>query len=114
MKHIIDAEDKAIGRVAGQAAILLMGKDSAAYSRQKSPSSQIEIINASKLKINEKKLENKKYKRFSGYPSGLREEKLGHLLERRGSAKIMRMAIYGMLPKNKLRDRMMKNLTIKE
>lgn len=114
MKHTIDAKDRSIGRVAGEVAILLMGKNSASFAKNKVAPAEVEVTNASKVKIDEKKLKSKKYKRFSGYPGGLKEETLSHLLERKGYSEALRIAVYGMLPKNKLRDRMIKNLIVKE
>ena len=59
-------------------------------------------------------MEIKTYNRFSGYPGGLRQDAMKYVVGRKGYAEAFRMAVYGMLPKNKLRDRFMKNLFITE
>lgn len=114
MTHTIDAEGKTIGRVATEAAHVLMGKHAVGFSRHLSGDATVTIKNASKLSINEKKRVAKKYKRFSGYVAGLKEEKLDALAKRRGYREIMRLAVYGMLPGNKLRPLRMKRLVIEE
>lgn len=114
MKHVIDAKNKKLGRVASEAAKLLMGKDTAEFAKNIAPEVKVEIINAAKADISEKKKTEKFYRTHSGYPGGQKEEKLGNLIERRGVAEAFRRAIYGMLPTNKLRSRMMTKLTITE
>lgn len=112
--HIINADGKKLGRVASAAAHLLRGKASPRFTRNEEPKERVLIENAGKLFITEKKQKEKVYQRYSGYPSGLKEEKLGKLMTRRGIGIVVRRAVYGMLPKNKLRARIIKNLTIKE
>lgn len=114
MNHIINADGKKLGRIASAAAHLLRGKANPSFTRNEEPTERVVIENAGKLFITEKKQKEKAYQRYSGYPSGLKEETLGKLLARRGVAIVMRRAVYGMLPKNKLRARIIKNLTIKE
>lgn len=113
-KHIIDAKGKKLGRVASEAAKLLMGKDSASFARHKLSGATVEIVNAGKLSISEKKRLNKGYASFSGYPGSLKFESLGHLATRRGIAVIVRHAVRGMIPNNKLRPLMLKRLTVSE
>jgi large subunit ribosomal protein L13 len=113
-KYIIDAKDRSLGRVAAEVAVLLMGKNSSSFIKEKVSNHRVEIINASKLKIREEKKAAKEYKRFSGYPGGLQKETLAHFIERRGIGEAIKKAVYGMLPKNKLRAVMIKNLTVKE
>ncbi|MEN9649553.1 MAG: hypothetical protein RL094_520 [Candidatus Parcubacteria bacterium] len=114
MKHVIDAKNKKLGRVASEAAKLLMGKDSPEFAKNVAPEVEVEIINASKLEISEKKKIDKFYRTHTGYPGGQKDEKLGDLLERRGIGEAFKRAIYGMLPANKLRARMMTKITITE
>lgn len=113
-KYTLDAQGKRIGRVTSEAASLLMGKKTVSFVRNKAPDIQVEIVNASKAWIDEKKGQNKKYVSYSGYPGGIKEETLAHLSGRRGAGEIFKNAVNGMLPKNKLRNQMMKNLTIIE
>ncbi|HVS79777.1 MAG TPA: 50S ribosomal protein L13 [Candidatus Paceibacterota bacterium] len=114
MKHVIDATNKKVGRVATQAATLLMGKNTAAFVRNAAPEVEVHIINTSKASIDEKKAVQKKYVRFSGYPGGLKETPLRRMAEEKGYSEVFRKAVKGMLPKNKLQAVMLKNLTISE
>ncbi len=113
-QHTINADGKKLGRLASEAAHLLRGKASSNFTRNEEPKERVLIENAAKLFITEKKQKEKAYQRYSGYPSGLKEETLGNLIARRGVSIAVRRAVYGMLPKNKLRARIIENLTIKE
>jgi len=112
--HKIDAENKAAGRIASQTAMLLMGKDTAAFERHEKQVNNVVITNASKMKISEKQLTAKIYTTFSGYPSGQRYESMKETIAKKGYGEIIRIAVFGMLPHNRLRAGMMKRLTIKE
>ena len=114
MKYTIDAKDKKLGRLATEAAAILMNKNKTSFRKERIDGALVEIINASKLDISEKKKKEKKYKRYSGYPGGLKEETLDHLISSKGASEALREAISGMLPKNKLRAIMLKNLEIKD
>lgn len=114
MEYTIDAQGKKLGRIAGEAAIVLMGKNRAGFVRNAIPSVKVKIANASKISVTNKKLQNKIYKSYSGYPGGLKEKSMKKVVMDKGVAEALRIAIRGMLPKNKLRDRMMKNLIITE
>lgn len=113
-KHTIDAKGKAIGRVASQAAHLLMGKDEPGFRRNLPPAVTVNIVNASKIYLHPKKAQNKIYKRYSGYPGGLKELSLKDVAEKKGYSEILRLAVNGMLPKNTLRAKMLKQLTVSE
>lgn len=110
----IDATDRALGRVASEAARYLMGKHEALWQPQVKPTTKVKIVNASKLSISSKKAGEKLYSTYSGYPGGLKQEPLSRLADRRGYSEVMRRAVKGMLPKNKLQDVMLKNLLIEE
>lgn len=114
MKYTIDAKDKKLGRLATEVAVLLMGKNTADFAKNKIPNITVEVVNLSKLSIDPSKKENTLYKRFSGYPGGLKIENLGKLADRLGLGTAFKKTVSGMLPKNKLRDRMLKNLVITE
>jgi len=114
MEHTIDAQNKSIGRVASEAAVFLMGKDTPAYKRNIPPTVTVKIINTSKANIHPKKKEQKMYKSYSGYPGGLKERSMEHVLENKGYSELFRTAVKGMLPKNKLQTVMMKNLKVSE
>lgn len=113
-EHIIDAKGKRMGRVATQAASLLIGKDSVEFVKNIAPDVTVLIQNASQMDISEKKLMNEEYQTYSGHPGGQKREKLGALSKRRGHAETLRRTISGMLPKNKLRSVRLMKLTITE
>ncbi len=113
MKEIvIDAKNQKLGRVASKAAWALRGKSEAEFSYQQLPPIEVRIINADQLDLDSRKLKSKIYKRYSGYPGGLKEVPLEKLISRHGVAEAMKLAVWGMLPKNKLRPRMIKHLNI--
>jgi large subunit ribosomal protein L13 len=112
MKHVIDAKGKVPGRVATEVAIFLMGKNRTDFSRNKIPDVEVEVTGASEMNLSAKKLKEKMYYRPSLYPGGLKIESQEQVVAKKGAQEVLRRAIYGMLPKNKLRPRMMKNLKI--
>ena len=114
MKFVIDAQNKKLGRLATEVAVLLMGKNTIGFAKNKVPDTTVEVKNLSKLSIASKKRESTTYKRYSGYPGGLREETLDNLSKRLGYGEVFRKTVLGMLPKNKLRAIMIKNLVVKE
>src|SRR3989344_4224913 len=84
MKYTIDATGKRIGRVASEAASLLMGKNISSFVRNAFPSEvSVEIINTSKSEIDQKKIRQKTYAKYSGYPGGLRHEKMSDLITKK-------------------------------
>ncbi len=114
MIHTIDAQGKTLGRTATAVAKLLMGKDSPTFERNKVSTNKVHLVNVSKAKIDSKKMDTKTYARYSLYPGGLVKEKMGHMAVRKGYGELFKLAVYGMLPNNKLRPILMKNLTISE
>lgn len=114
MKYTIDAKDRTVGRVATEAAVLLMGKNLKEFKRNVVSDVKVEIKNTSKANIDEKKLLQKTYSRYSGYPGGLRKPTMSQVVAKKGYGEIFREAVSGMLPKNKLRSKMLANLTVTE
>ncbi len=112
--HTIDAKGRSIGRVATEAATILMGKNTAQYERNIAPEVEVHVVNASKVRITEKKRAAKTYKSFSGYPGGLKIQSFDHVTGKKGYSEVLKTAIKGMLPKNKLQDRMLKHLVVTE
>ncbi len=110
----IDASGRTLGRVASEVAVSLMGKNSASYERHIYSGSPVKVINASKLKITTKKLEEIYHTRYSGYRGGLRVLKGTETMEKKGLKELIKLAVYHMLPGNKLRREMMKNLKIED
>ena len=114
MKHTIDAQGKKIGRIASQAAHILLGKNSPAFQKNKVSPDMVEIINASKVDLTLKKKTDDTYVTYTGFRGGLKSETLGELITRRGMTEVFRRAVTRMLPANRLRDDRIKNLIIKE
>lgn len=114
MKYTLDAENKKIGRIATVAAEYLMGKNLPDFARNVIPEVTVEIKNTSKVIIDDKKLTQKTYSRYSGYPGGLKQPTMEQVIAKKGYGELFREAVSGMLPKNKLRARMMKNLIVTE
>lgn len=114
MKYEIDAQNKKIGRVASEVAKILMGKNRVDYARNKIPMVKVKILNASKVGVTNKKMTTKEYKNYSGYPGGLKETSMKKVVADKGMKEVFRKAVYGMLPTNKLRAQMIKNLVITE
>jgi large subunit ribosomal protein L13 len=112
MNHTIDAQGKKMGRVASEAATLLMGKRTVTFARNKVSGVQVKIINTAKADFDIKKLKGKEYVTFTGFRGGLNTETLEHLIDRKGAKEAFERAVYRMLPSNSLRKLMMKNLTI--
>ena len=105
----IDLEGVSLGRAATRVASILRGKTRADFAPNKVPQLTLELKNCDKLKIDEKKKEQKKYKRYSGYPSGLKLTKLGELY-RKNPKEVFLKAVMGMLPRNRLRKITIKNI----
>lgn len=103
-----------MGRIAAQAAIILRGKDTAAFERNVIGNVKVMIVNASKIKLINDKLNNKTYRSHSGFPGGDKKQTMAQLVTKGGYKKAFEKAIYGMLPANKLRPVMLANLTITE
>jgi large subunit ribosomal protein L13 len=112
MEHIIDAQQKKLGRVASEAAVLLMGKTTSDFERHTVADVTVKIIHADGLAISPKKAGETTYTHYTGYPGGLVEETLKQVAEKKGIQEVLRKAIYGMLPANKLRAHLMKRLVI--
>lgn len=110
-KHVIDASGQILGRLATQVARLLMGKHKPNYVPYLDCGDFVVVVNASKIKVTGKKMQDKKYVRHSGYPGGLKEESLEKLLDRRPEY-VIEHAVWGMMPKGKLGRQMIKKLKV--
>jgi large subunit ribosomal protein L13 len=108
---VVDAEGKNLGRLAVQIATVLRGKNKPQFTPHADTGDFIVVINADKVAVTGKKLTDKKYYRHSGRPGGLSVRTLGEMLERRPT-EVLRMAVKGMLPKNKLAARQITKLKI--
>jgi len=113
-EYVFDASGKKLGRLSTEIAIVLRGKNTPSFQPNTYPKVRVIVKNASKMLIPRTRLKGKRYKRYSGYPGGLKEETMEHLIARRGYRVIVEKAVRRMLPNNKLRDRMMRNLIVEE
>lgn len=111
--HVIDATGKRLGKVATEAARVLLGKDSAHFAKNIVSTVTVTITGVSKLDITEKRGESI-YQSYSGYPGGRKTETLNHLGARLGYSEAVRRTVAGMLPNNKLKKLRLKNLIITE
>jgi large subunit ribosomal protein L13 len=111
-EYTLDAKDKALGRLASETAVLLRGKKEPDFAPHKLPDVKVKIININAIKISEKKISQKRYRSHSGYPGGMKISLMKKVLEKKGLPFILRNAVMGMLPKNKLRSKIIKNLII--
>ncbi len=108
----IDAANQSLGRLASRIATVLRGKHTAAYDPSKPATIEVVVSNLDKIKFTGVKLKEKIYYRHSGYPGGLKARTLGELWAARPQF-VLRHVVYRMLPKNRLRDRVIKNLKFK-
>ncbi len=110
--HELDATGQAPGRLATQIAMILRGKNKPDFAPHIDGGDFVYVLNADKLKFTGKKLEQKDYFHHTQYPGGLKRTPMKHVFVK-DPGEVIRRAVYGMLPKNKLRDGMMKRLIIK-
>jgi len=110
-KQIIDAKNMALGRLASQAAVFLMGKHKASFERRVDNGDWVEVVNYSQVKFTGNKMRDKLYYNETKRPGGLKFESLQSLWARRPN-EVLRKAIWNMLPKNTLRKQMIKRLKI--
>jgi large subunit ribosomal protein L13 len=99
--YLVDAEGKTLGRLATRVADTLRGKDKPQYTPHVDTGDFVIVVNAEKIAVTGKKLEDKRYYRHSGYPGGIRSRTLREELDRRPT-EVIRKAVKGMLPRNRL------------
>lgn len=107
--YVIDATNKILGRVAAKAASILCGKHKAIYTPHTDTGDMVIIINAEKIRVTGRKLEQKVYQRYSGYPSGQKSVVLADMLTSKPT-QVLKLAIQRMLPKNRLGSKIIKKL----
>lgn len=110
--HTIDATDRPLGRLACEITLLLRGKNKPDFAPYKDGGDFVIVENVEKMKITGRKFKQKLYRHHTGYPGGFRETTMEKLVEKKGFGWILKKAVFGMLPKNKLRAKMMKRLKI--
>jgi len=108
---LVDAKDKVLGRLAVKVAVLLRGKHKAIFTPHVDTGDGVIVINASKIKVTGRKLKQKVYRRYSGYPGGLREVTLENMLAKKPT-EVVRLAVERMLPAGPLGNKMIKKLKV--
>jgi large subunit ribosomal protein L13 len=109
--YVVDAESKTLGRLATQIADVLRGKGKPAYTPHVDTGDFVIVVNAEKIHVTGQKLDQKRYYKHSGYPGGLHSRTLREQLERRPE-EVLRKAVRGMLPKNRLASAQLRKLKI--
>ena len=109
--YTIDADNKILGRLAVQIAILLRGKNKPDFLPYKDDGALVIVKNIKKIKVSGKKMEQKKYYHHSGFLGGLKETPIKKVFET-NPREILKKAVFGMLPKNKLRSQQIKRLKV--
>lgn len=109
MKYELDATDQSLGRFASKIAILLRGKNLPSYVPNELPNSQVVIKNLKNAKFTGDKLNQKKYYHYSGYHSGIKARGLSELWQKKPE-EVLRKMVYLMLPVNRTRDKIIRNL----
>jgi large subunit ribosomal protein L13 len=113
-KIVIDCAGKSVGRVATEIAKILIGKDTTSFTKNVIREVEVEAINASKVNVKGKKMKSQLHKRFSLFPGGLSTPNWSEVVSKKGYAEVIKHAVDGMLPKNKLQNKRLLNLTISE
>jgi len=109
--YIVDAQDVVLGRLASQVANILRGKNKAIYTPSVDTGDFVIVVNAEKIALTGRKLADKTYYSHSGFPGGLKEITAGKLIEKKPED-LIKKAVKGMLPKNKLSRHMLKKLKV--
>ncbi len=108
---VIDATDQVLGRLASRIALLLMGKRKPEYTPHLDTGDFVVVVNAEKVRLTGKKLDQKMYYRHSGYPGGLKVRTARQMLQSHPE-RVIQLAVKRMLPKNRLGRRMLKRLKV--
>ena len=109
--YIVDARDKILGRLASRVASILKGKHKPMYTPNIDTGDGVIVLNASKIRVSGRKMQDKLYRKHSGYPGGFKEVNLKTMLAKRHNT-VIRLAIERMLPKGKLARKYAKKLKI--
>jgi large subunit ribosomal protein L13 len=109
--YVVDAEGQTLGRLATEIATILRGKNKPQYTPHVDTGDFVVVVNAEKVVVTGRKAEQKVYRRHSGYPGGLKETSYEQMMERRPT-EILRRAVKGMMPKNRLARQQLRKLKI--
>jgi large subunit ribosomal protein L13 len=108
---VVDAENEVLGRLAARVAFMIRGKHKASYTPHDDSGDYVIVINASKVRLTGKKMEEKTYRTHSGYPGGQKESPIRHMLYKKPTF-VVEEAVRGMLPKNRLGRKIFGNLKV--
>ena len=109
--YIIDGEGKTVGRLSTKIAMILRGKDKPQFTPHADIGDFVIVVNADKVKFTGKKWEQKKYYWLTGYPGGIKSITADDLMKKK-PGEIIRKAVWGMLPKNKMQDKLISRLKV--
>jgi len=109
--YLVDAKDKILGRLATKIAVILRGKHKPIFTPYIDTGDAVVVINAAKIRVSGRKMNEKIYRRYSGYPGGLREVTLDTMLKNKPE-EVIRLAVGRMLPKGDLGEAMLKKLKV--
>ncbi|HVA86519.1 MAG TPA: 50S ribosomal protein L13 [Candidatus Saccharimonadales bacterium] len=109
--YVVDASEQTLGRLASRIARVLEGKNKPTYTPSMDSGDHVIVLNAGRIGVTRDKKTTKVYTRHSGYPQGFKQETLGHLLERRPE-EVIRRAVKGMLPHNRLGAQQLRKLKV--
>ena len=109
--YVVDAEGQTLGRLATEIATILRGKNKPQYTPHVDTGDFVVVVNAEKVVVTGRKAEQKVYRRHSGYPGGLKVTSYEQMMERRPT-EILRRAVKGMMPKNRLARQQLRKLKI--
>ncbi len=109
--YLVDAKDKVLGRMAAKVAVILRGKHKSIFTPHLDTGDGVIVVNASKIRVTGRKLKQKVYRRYSGYPGGLKEVTLERMLAQK-PATVIKLAVRRMLPQGPLGTKMLKKLKV--
>ena len=109
--YVVDATNQVAGRLFSRIAAVLRGKHKPSFTPHVDTGDNVVIVNADKIRFTGKKLDQKEFLRYTGYPGGLKRETARHLLDRKPES-VIKIGVRGMLPKNKLGNAMIKKLFV--
>ena len=111
--HTVDADGVSVGRVAAAVVLLLRGKQKPTFAPHRDEGDAVTVVNAAKMKFTGRKFVQKDYYRHSMHPGGLKRTPMQRVFEKNPGL-VVRHAVYGMLPKNRQREELMKRLIVKD
>lgn len=112
--YTIDATNRTLGRVASEAASILLGKRSVHFAKNQALPMKVVVENAGKMHLTKRRTEGKIYTRYTGYHGGLYSTTMDEMIAKNGIGKVVKKTVAGMIPRNKLRAPRMKNLIVNE